>query len=993
MESLINISSSESDSDFDFGSDEEPSTNVRAEGYGQQSGNLYSPQVAMGSSNRSLSLSPYSQIEDPRYRLSDADYFRSTTQRNISNSEYPKHSAEQLGKRALPSSFQPSSSSAAPHQYRNTERGHQINGSGRVYPLAGLSHLNDKSREKDIILRNNDNDVFMLDKGGTRILPPWQRASPISGRYASSIDPTDPFRISDERVGMTDERSVFQEVMQDLNQPKQELDLPQGLLTVPLLRHQKIALAWMRQKEARPFCVGGMLADDQGLGKTVSIIALIQMERHSEQKFKAEDHKVEALNLDDDDDDGIANLDDVKPIGDSNGTTATSNETSSHHASSNHNSSSQQASNKQRPAAGTLVVCPATVLRQWARELEEKVTEDAKLKVLVYHGSNRTKDPSNLATYDVVLTTYAIVTNEVPKQSLVDEDGTEHKNGEKYGLSTEFSRNEKRKKPSSSSKKGKKGKKGTDSSIFDNDAGALAKVRWQRVVLDEAQTIKNHRTLVARACCGLRAKKRWCLSGTPIQNAIDELFSYFRFLKYDPYSSFKAFCEGIKGPISRDSKSGYQKLQIVLRTVMLRRTKDTKINGQPIINLPPKKVHIRSKEFTLEERKFYSELEADTRKQFKAYADSGTVNQNYASILLMLLRLRQACDHPYLVCGSGSDSIRKKHSMQTLKQLPKDKLTNLLNRLQQSPICILCADPPEDAVITKCGHVFCDQCVTDHMIMDDDCPEPNCKAQLSTDAIFSKATLRICLSDGSESSQSNGDQHGETSSVTSQDYTSSKIRAALDILQSLGQTTPASIPCIDLDESADNDGSALGSVEANFQSSDPTINVRTETIHSGPSGGRQKTIIFSQWTRMLDLMEASLMRSEIQYRRLDGTMSLVARDRAVREFNSFPEVDVMLMSLKAGNLGLNMVAACHVILLDLWWNPTTEDQAIDRAHRIGQTREVTVSRLTIKDTVEDRILALQEEKRKMVASAFGEDGGGGSARLTAQDLRFLFMGV
>lgn len=67
----------------------------------------------------------------------------------------------------------------------------------------------------------------------------------------------------------------------------------------------------------------------------------------------------------------------------------------------------------------------------------------------------------------------------------------------------------------------------------------------------------------------------------------------------------------------------------------------------------------------------------------------------------------------------------------------------------------------------------------------------------------------------------------------------------------------------------------------------------------------------------------------------------------------------MVMSLKAGNLGLNMVAACHVILLDLWWNPTTEDQAVDRAHRIGQTRPVTVTRLTVKDTVEDRILSLQ----------------------------------
>ncbi|KAL2541261.1 SNF2 domain-containing protein/helicase domain-containing protein/zinc finger protein-related [Abeliophyllum distichum] len=137
----------------------------------------------------------------------------------------------------------------------------------------------------------------------------------------------------------------------------------------------------------------------------------------------------------------------------------------------------------------------------------------------------------------------------------------------------------------------------------------------------------------------------------------------------------------------------------------------------------------------------------------------------------------------------------------------------------------------------------------------------------------------------------------------------------------------------------------------------------------------------------------------------------------------------MLMSLKAGNLGLNMVAACRVILLDLWWNPATEDQAIDRAHRIGQTRAVTVSRLTIKDTVEDRILSLQgvcvlqitnimepnvvksvpnwqvrpeypgngypegrtEDKRKMIASAFGDDQSGGTAtRLTVEDLTFLF---
>ncbi|MFS7928569.1 putative DNA helicase [Helianthus anomalus] len=122
----------------------------------------------------------------------------------------------------------------------------------------------------------------------------------------------------------------------------------------------------------------------------------------------------------------------------------------------------------------------------------------------------------------------------------------------------------------------------------------------------------------------------------------------------------------------------------------------------------------------------------------------------------------------------------------------------------------------------------------------------------------------------------------------------------------------------------------------------------------------------------------------------------------IREFSVFIfvkrgntlQVHVMLMSLKAGNLGLNTEFASHVILYDLCLNLTTEDQAIDQAHRIGQTRPVTVSRLIAKNTVEDIILAFQDKKRKMAALAFGEDQSGTStAHLTNEDLRFLFMGA
>lgn len=295
------------------------------------------------------------------------------------------------------------------------------------------------------------------------------------------------------------------------------------------------------------------------------MISLIQTQKSLQSKAELEDGsktKAEALNLDDDDDNGTGTADsvkmqqtgesdDVKPIQEVKTTRAIS---------------------KRRPAAGTLVVCPASILRQWARELEDKVTEEAKLSVLIYHGGSRTRNPDELAKYDVVLTTYSIVTNEVPKQPLVDEDDAEEKNGDRYGLSTDFSANVKRKKTSISSKKGKKGRKGTGISI-ECDSGPLARVGWFRVILDEAQTIKNHRTQVARACCSLRAKRRWCLSGTPIQNAIDDLYSYFRFLRYDPYAVYKSFYHTIKVPISRNSVTGYKKLQAVLRAIMLRRTK------------------------------------------------------------------------------------------------------------------------------------------------------------------------------------------------------------------------------------------------------------------------------------------------------------------------------------------------------------------------------------------------------------------------------------
>ncbi|XP_021750620.1 helicase-like transcription factor CHR28 isoform X1 [Chenopodium quinoa] len=869
--------------------------------------------------------------------------------------------------------------------------------------------------------RGSADDAFMYDNNHPRILP----HTLARGRPGSSLDHTsssDPYQnvgFGEDR-GLGDERIIYQAALLEMGQSTTEVDIPPGLLTVPLLRHQKIALAWMVEKELRTMhCVGGILADDQGLGKTISTIALILKQWPSQlksQSDKPNNINTEALNLDDDDDDNVGsktvdpNVGKSKLEEDSNdkpetldldgddddvngsATTETVNKMENIDGTKSNSgaSSSHQSIPKKRPPAGTLIVCPATVLRQWARELQEKVAKKVNISVLVYHGGTRTKDPATLAKHDVVLTTYSIVSNEVPKQSVVDEDDGEQKPGDRHGLSSDFTGTKKRKHSSTASKKGKKGKKVADGSLC-SQAGALARVNWFRVVLDEAQTIKNHRTLAARACCGLRAKRRWCLSGTPIQNSIDEMYSYFKFLRHEIYSNYKEFYEKIKNPISRDPNIGYKKLQAVLRTLLLRRTKETLLDGEPIISLPPKFIKMKAVTFTAEERSFYAQLEAESRSQFKAYAAAGTVNQNYANILLMILRLRQACDHPLLVKGFNSDS-GKRTNLQKAKKLPTHVLMGLLDHLEAaSAICLICTDPAEDAVVTICGHVFCYQCVADYLNGDDNlCPARKCKQQLSDDVLFSEATLISCVS-GDDGNILTDNGSSKTLSILSNEYSSSKIKAALEILFSHCELNSK---CIEVDElgetSKENSVSAQVRTEKMESSSSQ---VRTEKMEGSSSQGPIKTIVFSQWTRMLDLFEYSLNLYCLQYRRLDGSMSLAARDRAVREFNSDPEVTVMLMSLKAGNLGLNMVAACHVILLDLWWNPSTEDQAIDRAHRIGQTRPVTVSRITIKDTVEDRILALQEEKRKIVASAFGEDHVSGSgARLTIDDLKYIFLG-
>jgi SWI/SNF-related matrix-associated actin-dependent regulator of chromatin subfamily A3 len=138
-----------------------------------------------------------------------------------------------------------------------------------------------------------------------------------------------------------------------------------------------------------------------------------------------------------------------------------------------------------------------------------------------------------------------------------------------------------------------------------------------------------------------------------------------------------------------------------------------------------------------------------------------------------------------------------------------------------------------------------------------------------------------------------------------------------------------------------------------------------------------KVIIFSQWTSFLTVIQRQLDEAGYTYTRIDGSMNTTKRDAAIRALDHDPATRIMLASLSVCSVGLNLVSADTVVLADSWWAPAIEDQAVDRVHRLGQTRPTTVWRLVMEGTVEERVLDVQGEKRELVNKAFREKQGKG----------------
>ncbi|KAI5955214.1 hypothetical protein KGF54_001775 [Candida jiufengensis] len=603
----------------------------------------------------------------------------------------------------------------------------------------------------------------------------------------------------------------------------------------------------------------------------------------------------------------------------------------------------------------TLIIAPVSLLRQWAAEVQSKTKPSCNLEVGIYHGDEK-RDMvtfSAMKKCDIVLTSYGTLSSEWKKHYKEEI----HANKEFKGYIP----------------KNNEGGQSYESPFFSKTSF------FYRIVLDEAQNIKNKVSIASKAVHNLKGDFRFCLSGTPMQNKVDELYPILRFLNIKPYCKEDRFREDIATPLKSksdiydgfDKNSAMRKLRALLSSILLRRTKNSTIDGEPILNLPAKHLIKDFVKLEDEEWEYYQSIELDVQKEASAMFK----NNDKKNIFVLLLRLRQACIHSYLVQISrikanmkGEQLIKSNWRLQLThaENLSANVVNSIISRLDGNLTCSICLDLMDEgiAVFQECGHMCCQACI--ETFLDD--------YEVDQDSTGRIAKCKDCNTHVKESRIFD---YGMFEKLHLERLNRNEVENYYYDLQKSKNLTNLQIIA---ELNKENNG---------FETSakiDKAIEIIKKIQQDHPG---EKIIIFSQFTTLFDLLKIVLNHEGIQFLRYDGSLSMDARNSTIKRFYQ-SNADVLLLSLRAGNVGLTLTCANHVIIMDPFWNPFVEDQAMDRAHRIGQEKEVNVHRILIAGTVEDRISTLQQFKKDLIGDALDEKELKSVSGLNPSELGYLF---
>lgn len=573
----------------------------------------------------------------------------------------------------------------------------------------------------------------------------------------------------------------------------------------------------------------------------------------------------------------------------------------------------------------TLLVCPLSTISNWEDQIKSHI-KSGSITYYIYHGGNRVKDVQKLADFDLVVTTYGSVASEF----------------------------------------GHRGKKG-------NGIYPLQSVKWFRIVLDEAHMIREQNTLQSRSICALHAQRRWAVTGTPVQNRLEDLGALLKFLRLKPFDEKNAFGQYILSPMKSADIEVVAKLRVLVDSVTLRRLKDK-------IDLPKRVDRVAKLVFNEDERRLYDIFAKNANDRVKVMAAGGGI-KSFSHILHSITRLRLICAHGQSLLSdedmkiteglSKSSAIdldsENEHDAPTLAAKEAYDIFNFMVETGADN-CAVCAgkiglrDEDSDGrdeitgYMISCMNVLCSNCFKDY----NETTKAAAQSRQDTYCNLCDNTHRISY----VALKQNQLEENEEARAEAKDSRGRKFKKVLSRYD--GPHTKTKHLIQDL---------LKNKYESDLMPDEPPI----------------KSVVFSTWTSHLNLIQMALEKNGITYTRLDGTMSRAKRGEAMEDFKENRGISVILVSISAGGMGLNLTAANKVYVMEPQFNPASEAQAVDRVHRLGQKREVETVRYIMQDSFEEKMQILQEKKLKL-ASLSMDAGKKGKCtnKLGLEELRDLF---
>ncbi|KAF5540893.1 DNA repair recombination rad5c [Fusarium napiforme] len=432
------------------------------------------------------------------------------------------------------------------------------------------------------------------------------------------------------------------------------------------------------------------------------------------------------------------------------------------------------------------------------------------------------------------------------------------------------------------------------------------RIKWFRIILDEAHMIRRRETTLYQAASQLSAAYRWCLTATPIQNHLEDLGSLLGFLRISELEHKAAFRKHIVVPFSDDITAALRRVAILLDSICLRRT-------QELLHLPQVSERHHYIELQDSERRQYDQTLANMACFIRGKASLGPGKRNGFGIFQAQLQLRLLCNH-------GTFQKPFKDSDHRDKKAEREDFLHSLGSNAQIT-CSLCGIPipafdllgGSDSYNHPCGHKLCQECILQ-----------NDEAGVSPENRFLARPCPLCKGMIEESHSSN-----------SQSF--------------VGE---------------------LDSSHFDPEGYSSKMNALIQDLEQSPVG--TKSIVFSCWTRTLDLVSVHLRQRKIPFQRIDGGQVLSQRQANMDRFVKYKEYPILLMSTGVGAFGLNLTAASYVYIMEPQWNPSVESQAIGRVARLGQNKEVTIVHYIVRGTVEVKMHSQQIRKLELAKVGFQE---------------------